>query len=111
MPLTRPVPAPRGSLARESTDQGCARSPSLTDTRRSPCPQIGKAVGKLRTFIIEPFVEHAQDEEMYVCIYSHRHADSILFYHQVRLLESRVVRRSEERRVGKECRSRWSPYH
>jgi len=24
---------------------------------------------------------------------------------------SREVRRSEERRVGKECRSRWSPYH
>src|SRR2546426_6504874 len=23
----------------------------------------------------------------------------------------RVIRRSEERRVGKECRSRWSPYH
>src|SRR3712207_9414391 len=23
----------------------------------------------------------------------------------------RVVERSEERRVGKECRSRWSPYH
>ena len=23
----------------------------------------------------------------------------------------RVARRSEERRVGKECRSRWSPYH
>src|SRR5215210_8248456 len=23
----------------------------------------------------------------------------------------RVPRRSEERRVGKECRSRWSPYH
>ena len=22
-----------------------------------------------------------------------------------------VVHRSEERRVGKECRSRWSPYH
>src|SRR5256884_4365605 len=22
-----------------------------------------------------------------------------------------IVRRSEERRVGKECRSRWSPYH
>ena len=21
------------------------------------------------------------------------------------------IRRSEERRVGKECRSRWSPYH
>src|SRR2546430_16232981 len=29
------------------------------------------------------------------------------------LMESRlaIVARSEERRVGKECRSRWSPYH
>src|SRR3712207_9314870 len=27
------------------------------------------------------------------------------------LLLSRRRRRSEERRVGKECRSRWSPYH
>ena len=24
---------------------------------------------------------------------------------------SEVLTRSEERRVGKECRSRWSPYH
>ena len=23
----------------------------------------------------------------------------------------RLISRSEERRVGKECRSRWSPYH
>src|SRR5256885_2211373 len=32
-----------------------------------------------------------------------------------RLLDERIIReitpRSEERRVGKECRSRWSPYH
>ena len=29
------------------------------------------------------------------------------------LIESMIFegRRSEERRVGKECRSRWSPYH
>ena len=26
-------------------------------------------------------------------------------------LESIIAERSEERRVGKECRSRWSPYH
>ena len=25
--------------------------------------------------------------------------------------EANVLGRSEERRVGKECRSRWSPYH
>ena len=27
------------------------------------------------------------------------------------LVEANLVLRSEERRVGKECRSRWSPYH
>ena len=27
------------------------------------------------------------------------------------VLESQGEYRSEERRVGKECRSRWSPYH
>ena len=26
-------------------------------------------------------------------------------------LEKQMAERSEERRVGKECRSRWSPYH
>ena len=26
-------------------------------------------------------------------------------------IENEVIVRSEERRVGKECRSRWSPYH
>src|SRR5260221_2063668 len=26
-------------------------------------------------------------------------------------LVTKILRRSEERRVGKECRSRWSPYH
>ena len=26
-------------------------------------------------------------------------------------MEEEKIKRSEERRVGKECRSRWSPYH
>ena len=26
-------------------------------------------------------------------------------------VKDRIAKRSEERRVGKECRSRWSPYH
>ena len=29
----------------------------------------------------------------------------------IRVLGGSTRRRSEERRVGKECRSRWSPYH
>ena len=32
-----------------------------------------------------------------------------MFIDQLEMLE--VKTRSEERRVGKECRSRWSPYH
>ena len=28
-----------------------------------------------------------------------------------KILANRIQQRSEERRVGKECRSRWSPYH
>ena len=35
-------------------------------------------------------------------------ADCTLEYDQAWKL---LVSRSEERRVGKECRSRWSPYH
>lgn len=44
--------------------------------------KVEKATGKLRTFIIEPFIPHKDDEEAYVCIYSHRKADTILFHHQ-----------------------------
>ena len=31
--------------------------------------------------------------------------------HVVAVSQTRLSGRSEERRVGKECRSRWSPYH
>ncbi|XP_036143745.1 ATP-citrate synthase isoform X2 [Monomorium pharaonis] len=44
--------------------------------------RIGKTIGKLKTFIIEPFIPHKPEEEAYVCIYSHRKADTILFHHQ-----------------------------
>lgn len=44
--------------------------------------KVGKTVGKLKTFIIEPFLPHDQSEEAYVCIYSHRHGDTILFTHE-----------------------------
>src|SRR5260370_19761009 len=43
-------------------------------------------------------VEHAASEQQ---------AETVLNIRRVR----RLVFRSEERRVGKECRSRWSPYH
>src|SRR5215467_7333659 len=39
-------------------------------------------------------------------------AQDLLVDHEARFEKNPgEVRRSEERRVGKECRSRWSPYH
>ena len=35
----------------------------------------------------------------------------MLIYTILCFMNSRIGYRSEERRVGKECRSRWSPYH
>ena len=32
-------------------------------------------------------------------------------YHYINDIKKNLHTRSEERRVGKECRSRWSPYH
>ena len=36
---------------------------------------------------------------------------SLLLFNIVLEVLATAIRRSEERRVGKECRSRWSPYH
>src|SRR2546426_11670111 len=42
----------------------------------------------------------------------HAQLDAIRLAHQrLERLEAELGQRSEERRVGKECRSRWSPYH
>ena len=47
----------------------------------------------------------------------HDEKDEIIYVGKAISLKNRVrqyfqsSRRSEERRVGKECRSRWSPYH
>ena len=49
----------------------------------APQLQIGRASGKLRSFIVEPFVAHEQSDEAYVCIYSHRKGDTILFTPEV----------------------------
>ena len=40
-----------------------------------------------------------------------RAAENIATFHRVQLHPVSKMERSEERRVGKECRSRWSPYH
>eukprot|EP00401_Gymnodinium_catenatum_P072500 CAMPEP_0117525550 /NCGR_PEP_ID=MMETSP0784-20121206/35826_1 /TAXON_ID=39447 /ORGANISM="" /LENGTH=1092 /DNA_ID=CAMNT_0005321747 /DNA_START=60 /DNA_END=3338 /DNA_ORIENTATION=- len=44
--------------------------------------QVETVTGQLTHFLIEPFVPHAQDEEFYICIQSHRYSDEIFFYHE-----------------------------
>ena len=43
--------------------------------------------------------------------YVDRYGLNIISYFNYQLFSIFVDQRSEERRVGKECRSRWSPYH
>ena len=59
---------------------------------------LSKADGKV-VKIISALLMYLPETYSYKIIFMHRHMSEIL--------ESR----SEERRVGKECRSRWSPYH
>ncbi|VDM41323.1 unnamed protein product [Toxocara canis] len=42
--------------------------------------QIGKTTGRLHNFIVEPFVEHTEGDEMYVAMLSRRDHDIIMFY-------------------------------
>ena len=45
------------------------------------------------------------------CPYVERDISWMYFNQRILLEAARPEVRSEERRVGKECRSRWSPYH
>ncbi|XP_076240765.1 ATP-citrate synthase [Calliopsis andreniformis] len=72
----------RGKLGLIKVNANLATVKQWIAERMNKDQQIGKTVGKLRTFIIEPFVPHKQEEEAYVCIYSHRKADTILFHHE-----------------------------
>src|SRR5690348_17566830 len=55
-----------------------------------------EAGGEYRERNKDPFVPTEWGQARVVCVGS---------------MDQIVVHRSEERRVGKECRSRWSPYH
>ena len=57
-----------------------------------------------------PFTEDIPLEVIEMCIRD-RTNNKPDFRIQVKSLFGTEEKRSEERRVGKECRSRWSPYH
>src|SRR3989441_6346386 len=53
----------------------------------------------------------ASKEEMVSHPWAHSLIDSEVRRLTANLAQYETIKRSEERRVGKECRSRWSPYH
>ncbi|XP_059620379.1 ATP-citrate synthase isoform X1 [Phlebotomus argentipes] len=72
----------RGKLGLITVNKSFAQVKEWIQARMGAEQKIGACVGTLRNFIIEPFLPHKDDQEAYVCIYSHRSADTILFHHQ-----------------------------
>src|SRR5438094_7173050 len=58
------------------------------------------ALGVVQTKMVLDLIRRLRDKGLAVIVISHNLTDVF-----------EVADRSEERRVGKECRSRWSPYH
>ncbi|KAK5132320.1 hypothetical protein LTR08_009228 [Meristemomyces frigidus] len=52
------------------------------EARANKVQKVEHVEGALRTFLVEPFVAHAQDTEYYININSVREGDWILFYHE-----------------------------
>ena len=67
--------------------------------------------------IVKPEVKNKElsiyAEQIFASFVTLQHTYSIYFPEELKTIYqiSKLVIRSEERRVGKECRSRWSPYH
>ena len=84
---------------------------SFLDVFNLPCESKGFPLHEFTTFtMIVSLSEVSEHIFNVICPSSVLHAAS---YALSRRLQNKEVQssRSEERRVGKECRSRWSPYH
>src|SRR2546426_12486961 len=71
----------------------------------------GEHLGRYTFFGVAPFqVISCRGNRITLARGSHRVEESGRIFDYLRQVGARY-HRSEERRVGKECRSRWSPYH
>src|SRR2546429_6566623 len=106
----------QSSLAR--TPDNLVKEESRRSTRLDRCvPLIVFGEGRVG----EPFVERtvSTSVNLHGCRYPSRHDYVVGTWVTLQVVGLNVepkppavrAKRSEERRVGKECRSRWSPYH
>src|SRR5260370_38529404 len=87
------APLPTRDEARSAVE---AAAEAFRSWRSTPAPTRGRIVAKAARLLEEHKEELAQ---------------TLTREEGKTIAESRGELRSEERRVGKECRSRWSPYH
>ena len=59
----------------------------------------------------EWLLEQWEREKKTVLFITHDVEEAVFLSSRILVVEESPITRSEERRVGKECRSRWSPYH
>ena len=73
----------------------------------------GTILGLINLAVVEPFIDKAIELEIQNDIQAGQtvNMNEITDYRTWQKGGEIVAERSEERRVGKECRSRWSPYH
>ena len=72
--------------------------------------QNREATGRVAKWAIE-LGSHGLKYVPRTAIKSQALVDFINDWTEMQMPEEKLDNRSEERRVGKECRSRWSPYH
>ena len=64
-------------------------------------------LGEIETRLLQ----HPDVQAVSVVVREHEPENGLLVAYVVPQADTTPDSRSEERRVGKECRSRWSPYH
>ena len=75
--------------------------------------EMNMALNKLKKFVTEEVMDEVSEDEYYDAekVTIPNGTGKMILLEPRAYSESQQIARSEERRVGKECRSRWSPYH
>ena len=69
----------RGKLGLVKVDTNWQGVREWVGTNQGREVRIGRTVGKLHTFMVERFIPHTQDEELYLCIRATRDGNDILY--------------------------------